>query len=166
MKTFYTSDNHFFHKNIIRYCTRPYADVEEMNADMIARWNAVVGDEDLVYHLGDFGFSPVPVLATILAALKGKKILIRGNHDRGVKRMLDVGFSSAHEHLSVDGWLLIHNPADAAAMDANRVLCGHVHEVWARKKNYMDCGIDMINVGVDVRDFTPRTLDELTAEGK
>jgi calcineurin-like phosphoesterase family protein len=52
-KVFFTSDTHFGHANIIKYCGRPFASVEEMNRELIARWNAVVGPRDTVYHLGD-----------------------------------------------------------------------------------------------------------------
>jgi len=53
-KVFFTSDTHFNHVNIIKYCSRPFSSVEEMNREMIARWNSVVGPEDTVFHLGDF----------------------------------------------------------------------------------------------------------------
>ena len=48
-----TSDHHFGHTNITRYDERPYGSVEEMDADMIARWNETVAPKDSVYHLGD-----------------------------------------------------------------------------------------------------------------
>ena len=50
---FLTSDSHFSHANILKYCDRPYDTVEEMDKDMIARWNRIVGEDDYVYHLGD-----------------------------------------------------------------------------------------------------------------
>ncbi len=56
MKTFFTADTHFCHKNIIAFCKRPFASVEEMNEAMIVNWNSVVGDDDDVWVLGDFAF--------------------------------------------------------------------------------------------------------------
>ena len=50
---FFTSDHHFYHTNIIKYCQRPFQSVEEMNEVMVERWNAVVGKNDTVYYLGD-----------------------------------------------------------------------------------------------------------------
>lgn len=52
--TFFTSDTHFNHANIIRFCNRPFKDVEQMNETLIANWNRVVGTNDIVFHLGDF----------------------------------------------------------------------------------------------------------------
>ena len=51
---FFTSDLHLGHANIIRYCDRPFANVGEMDAELIRRWNETVGEEDVVYFLGDF----------------------------------------------------------------------------------------------------------------
>lgn len=106
-KKFLTSDNHFYHTNVIRYCNRPFTsnlanfigdasklgfedqekksaaiqkDVEEMNETMVRNWNAIVGPEDTVYHLGDFAFAARAV-EIFTPKLNGKKILIAGNHD-------------------------------------------------------------------------------------
>ena len=51
---FLTSDLHLGHANIIKYCNRPYRDVNEMNEDLINKWNQVIGDTDRVFFLGDF----------------------------------------------------------------------------------------------------------------
>lgn len=45
---------HFNHTNIIRFCSRPFKDVEHMNETLIANWNRVVGPDNIVFHLGDF----------------------------------------------------------------------------------------------------------------
>ena len=96
-KIFFTSDTHFGHANIIKYCARPFASVQEMNRELIARWNAVVGPRDTVYHLGDFAFGKASEAPTFLRKLNGaKKILIRGNHDRNARQMLEVGFDEVH----------------------------------------------------------------------
>jgi calcineurin-like phosphoesterase family protein len=54
MAIFFTSDHHFGHENIIRYCNRPFTSVQQMNEIMILRWNGAVLPEDEVYYLGDF----------------------------------------------------------------------------------------------------------------
>lgn len=53
---FFTSDTHFWHENIIKFCNRPFSSVEEMNDTIIENWNKVVGENDIVFHLGDFVF--------------------------------------------------------------------------------------------------------------
>jgi len=84
MNTYVTSDLHFGHKNVIKYNPkfRPYKDHEEMDADMIRQWNAIVNPEDLVYILGDISFYKVEKTISILNQLNGNKILIVGNHDQ------------------------------------------------------------------------------------
>ncbi|MCL2797624.1 MAG: hydrolase, partial [Firmicutes bacterium] len=78
---FFTSDCHFFHKNIIRYEDRPFRSVSEMNAALIANWNRKVGKNDHAYILGDLGFCSGEEMNGILAQLSGHKYLIKGNHD-------------------------------------------------------------------------------------
>ena len=80
--TFFTSDTHFVHRNIIRLCNRPYESIEEMNAKLIENWNSVVGENDIVFHLGDFALGGSTLWNSILEQLNGQIILIIGNHDR------------------------------------------------------------------------------------
>lgn len=80
MRTWLTSDPHYWHANVIKYCSRPYATVEEMNEALIENWNDVVAPEDIVIVLGDFAMAARAV-ETILPRLKGRKKLILGNHD-------------------------------------------------------------------------------------
>lgn len=79
---FFTSDTHFGHKNIIRYCDRPFDDVPHMNEMLIKNWNAVVSPEDEVFHLGDVALGPWVEWEGILSRLNGTIHLIIGNHDR------------------------------------------------------------------------------------
>ena len=55
--TFFTSDTHFNHANIIKFCNRPFKDVEQMNETLIANWNRTVGIDDTVFHLDDYNIS-------------------------------------------------------------------------------------------------------------
>ena len=113
--TFFTSDQHFGHFNIIRLCQRPFATAEEMDAAMLAKWNARVGDDDTVYVLGDLFFRSATV-EPILGALRGRKHLVVGNHDHswmGRVRMGDY-FESVQTvaEISVEGRImtLCHYP--------------------------------------------------------
>ncbi len=78
--TFFTSDTHFNHANIIKFCNRPFKDVEQMNDVMIANWNSVIGKDDTVFHLGDFCLGGAAEWTKILDRLNGKIYLIMGNH--------------------------------------------------------------------------------------
>ena len=85
MKTWITSDLHFGHTNIIKYCPKTrghFKDADHMNSEMIRMWNERVSPEDLVYILGDVAFMPTAEAVKTLKRLNGDKILIEGNHDR------------------------------------------------------------------------------------
>lgn len=80
-KIFFTSDLHFGHKNILKFCNRPFKDVDEMNQKLIENWNSVVPEDGIVFDLGDFAFMPNSKWKEILSQLNGKHHLILGNHD-------------------------------------------------------------------------------------
>jgi calcineurin-like phosphoesterase family protein len=79
----FTSDTHFGHKNIIKYCNRPFKDVEQMNRTLIENWNARVAEGDTVYFLGDFCFGNHEVYE---AELNGNIMFIKGSHDPWLKQ--------------------------------------------------------------------------------
>ena len=82
-KVFFISDLHFGHENVIRFDNRPFASVNEMDDELIRRWNAKVNKDDAVYVLGDFIWKSRNGDAHILLrSLNGRIILIKGNHDR------------------------------------------------------------------------------------
>lgn len=81
MKTYVISDTHFGHANIIKLADRPFKNVDEMNKTIINNWNSIVNDEDIVYILGDFSFKGKNA-DYYAKQLKGRKILIKGNHDK------------------------------------------------------------------------------------
>ncbi len=80
------ADSHWGHSNIINLCDRPFHDVKMMNDYMLMRWNQVVKERDIVYHLGDMFWTEKTALE-ILPQLKGEIHLILGNHDRNWKRV-------------------------------------------------------------------------------
>src|SRR3990167_8010996 len=81
MTIWFTSDTHYWHKNIINYCNRPVGSIEEMNKFLIARYNEKVQPDDEVWHLGDFAFCGRDKAIEILEQLNGHIHLVRGNHD-------------------------------------------------------------------------------------
>ena len=80
-QVFFTSDTHFGHSNIIKYCQRPFNSAEHMDEVLINNWNEVVSPQDIVFHLGDFCFGSDKEWIKILQRLNGTKYLILGNHD-------------------------------------------------------------------------------------
>ena len=94
---FFTSDTHFFHEGIIKFCKRPYATVEEMNETLIRNWNETVPENGTVFHLGDFAFGGWREWMSDYNRLNGKIYLILGNHDlKNAKQ----GFMDRFEHVS------------------------------------------------------------------
>lgn len=81
---FFISDLHFGHKNVIKFDNRPFSSVDEMDQELIRKWNKTVlnTNKDLVYILGDISWYNGEKTRLILEQLNGKKILIKGNHDK------------------------------------------------------------------------------------
>jgi calcineurin-like phosphoesterase family protein len=186
---FLTADTHFGHLNIIKYCNRPFADVQSMNEEIVRRWNETVSTDAVVLHLGDVCMGQLHLTLACVARLNGTKHLIAGNHDRcyytpaKAQMYLDAGFASVQDQaeLEVAGTIydLIHMPFPGvpAPHEAQRssyekaklhpsedtgrpLLCGHVHDAWVTRQSAL--GTPMFNVGMDVHDFRPVTLEAVT----
>ena len=97
-KVFFTSDTHFNHTNIIQYCQRPFKSTDEMNEAMIDNWNSVVGEDDTMFHLGDFCLGGAEEWNKILNRLNGRIYLILGNHDL---KNIRHGFIERFEHVAM-----------------------------------------------------------------
>lgn len=162
MKIFYTSDTHFNEARTFEYSMRGmyFESLEQSTEEMVRRWNEVVTDEDVVYHLGDFGDFEVA------KRLNGHIVLLYGNYERDgnvpneeqrrefVQILDEKGTSNA----SV---IMVHEPENRLKVNMveNRILFdtpmedifylfGHIHEKQKVKRNGL-------NVGVDVHNFTP-----------
>jgi calcineurin-like phosphoesterase family protein len=184
MTTWFTSDLHFGHANVIGYSSRPFADVEEMNEALATRWNERVSPSDTVWVLGDFALGRISDTLPLVGLLNGTKILVAGNHDRcwaghrkgseaWTYRYLAAGFSEVRQgavDLSVGGHhaLACHFPYSGDSHDHDRygearpidrgtwLLHGHVHERWRVRQR-------MINVGVDAWGQAPVSEAQLAA---
>lgn len=82
MTTWFTSDLHLGHENIIKFCSRPFSSVEAMNAELVWRWNMLVNPEDEVFVLGDLALGNIRDSMDWAKQLTGNKYLVPGNHDR------------------------------------------------------------------------------------
>lgn len=186
-KVFFTSDIHFGHENVIRFDGRPFATVEEMDAELIRRWNAKVGKGDLVYVLGDFIWKTRNEDApSLIKSLNGQIILIKGNHDRflhnakakaalaGVKDYDDICVTL--EDGTKKRCVLSHYfiPMYNGHFYQGIHLHGHSHftdeadfEVdFAAKLNAEGIRNEIYNVGCMYWNYEPMTLDEIIANGK
>lgn len=171
---FFTSDTHFNHANILKFCERPFKTIDEMNEVLIDNWNKVVKEDDIVFHLGDFCFGGPQLWNKFLERLNGKKYLILGNHDmqyvsRDSFQKYTIRFFedvAPQMNILIDDWHLYlnHYPylAFGAAWNPNRKVgqvFGHVHYYkgskgldTARMKHLFPTQID---VGVDNHNYTP-----------
>jgi calcineurin-like phosphoesterase family protein len=183
MQTWFTSDAHFGHANIIKFCDRPFSSLEHMHEELVRRWNDRVGVDDRVVVVGDFALGRIEESLQVLDRLNGTKDLVVGNHDRPfdqrpaqratwTTRYLEAGF-----HSVVNGTvgytlggrypvLLGHFPYSGDSHDQDRyaqlrpfdaglpIVHGHVHTAWRLNGR-------QLNVGVDVHDYAPISEDEV-----
>lgn len=155
---FMISDHHFGHKSIIDFESRPFADAEEMTETMIDKWNAAVGKDDKVFHLGDFSFLNREKTTAIVSRLNGYKTLILGNHDRGRSRAwwLETGFQEVSEYPIVYGgfFFLSHEPMYMNKHMPYVNIHGHIHGQKYEGSHYF-------NVSVEHWDYTPVAFEEI-----
>lgn len=89
--TFYTSDWHIGHENALKFDARPFRDLNHMHETLIARYNATVPQNGICYFLGDMGNRSEDI-RKVITRLNGTKVLILGNHDKGMTSMYNCGF--------------------------------------------------------------------------
>lgn len=173
-KIFFTSDTHWGHNSIIKFCDRPFKNIEKMNEKLIENWNKKVPKDGLVFHLGDFAWGGgYNEWKNVRERLNGNIILIKGNHD--LKNLSEKAEKELFKHstwqmfIEVEGRkiLLNHYPflcyAGIYRDSKNLVysLHGHVH---LKKENPRGEDIKRVlkyefptqyDVGVDFNDYSP-----------
>lgn len=172
----FTSDTHFGHESIIRFCNRPFINAAEMNAELIRRWRETVPDDGIIFHLGDFAHGSSRLWNDILNALPGHKYLILGNHDMKAIRQ---GFMSHFELVTQQ--MTIRVGGQAIVLNHNPFLCyggsyrdvwqlfGHVHSGPASHTGLDHPRLKMLfprqyDVGVDNNDYRPITFADVKAK--
>lgn len=184
-KIFFTSDLHFGHANIIKFDNRPFSSVEEMDKELIHRWNDKVAKGDLVYVLGDLIWKSKnnDEAAKLIESLNGQIILIKGNHDRfldnskiknalsGVKDYDDIRVKLADgtdkRCILSHYFIPMYNGHRSGAIH----LHGHSHTTEeaklelkiAKELNEQGMKNEIYNVGCMYWDYAPVTLDEILA---
>lgn len=158
--TFFTSDNHFFHKSILKFCADKRGNcetVENMNEKMIEVWNDQVSEKDTVYCLGDFSFGSTEQTLEILKRLNGRIHLILGNHDYWLTKPTNIQLKQACLN-RMNGWVdnyrrikidkqyivLFHYPIQewAHCQHNSWHLHGHCHGNMPAIGKRLDVGID------------------------
>lgn len=174
--TYFTADLHLGHENILEMAERPFSCIEEMDETLIANWNERVKGNDSVYIAGDLIFkSKTNNPEQYLSRLKGKKILILGNHDHGWKDKVDMGkyFKEVLnlKEVDIEGHMttICHYPMiewrSSRKENSKRLgflIHGHIHKN-TEKPEYMQLFRlpNALNAGVDINGFRPVTFEEL-----
>jgi calcineurin-like phosphoesterase family protein len=159
VSVFFTSDTHFGDHRVLNLYPRPFATVAEMDAELVRRWNAVVGPDDVVWHLGDFARTAKRA-AEVLGHLNGTKHLVVGNNDPGPEAAHGWASVRPYAELDLDGHKLVlcHYPFRSWNGQHRKSLNLHGHSHGRLKELPRQ-----YDVGVDVHDYRPVTLAQLLA---
>lgn len=182
-KIWITSDLHFGHANIIKFCQRPFSSVEEMDAVLIYNWNEIVGKDDIIYIVGDFTLNGPDFAADVFSMLNGKIFVMPGSHDHR--------WFEKQTYKSRDGHLVQHLPGlftiPVPIRDNSKMaltLCHYAMRTWPASHygtlhvfghshgkldgvgRSMDIGVDAFNYRpVDLRDIKSTLLNKKIGEG-
>ena len=158
------ADTHLGHRNIIRYCGRPFNSVVHMDAEIIRRWNEKVRPNDRVYHLGDFALvgKSKETIANYVSQLNGHKTLILGNHDKqSIGWWEDVGFDQVVKNqIEIGDYLFTHYPIperDMLYSDKINVH-GHVHKYLIQDSKHICVCVEYTNYYPVLLKDLPRML--------
>lgn len=174
---FLTSDSHWNHSRILKFCNRPFNTIDEHDKALIDNWNSVVGMDDTVIHLGDFCFGGAPAWRKVREQLNGHIYLIKGNHDdcnmnASIEKLFEDVLYQAR--IIVDGQTvyLNHFPFLCYAHSDPKLykdyyinLFGHVHSYPGATGTDISRLINLYptqyDVGVDNNNFTPISWEDV-----
>lgn len=156
----FTSDWHLYHKNIIKYCNRPFESLEEMAKIIITNYNSVVQPKDVVYFLGDIAFCNQETLCSIIKKLNGKKHIIIGNHDH-IGEQVRPYFNSIERLETIKGlynsYILCHYPLVSwdRCNYGTIMIHGHQHNKQEYNERMKQEHILRYDCGVDANNYYP-----------
>jgi len=148
---YFSSDHHFFHKNIIKYENRPFQNLDEMHEYYIQEWNDTVKSNDTIYYLGDLTCNQNNLLEIkhLISKLNGHIHFIRGNHDHKKIHQCNLASVQDYKCIKINGQniVLFHYPIASWRKMGNGSwhLFGHCHGNYQNLGKSLDVGID--NVG-------------------
>lgn len=178
---FFASDYHLGHHNVIKYDNRPFKDVEEMHSTLLKNWNSVVGEQDIVFYLGDLSFGKSDLSKWFTHSINGKIHFILGNHDK-MKDITKLNrFESIHPY-GCEIWIKDEDTKSARGSDGyqqlilshypilswNRAhhgswhLHGHSHQSLTKSeigKEYYKRKV--IDIGCNGWDYTPQSYQQI-----
>jgi len=162
---YFTSDLHLGHRGIIEMQNRPFGNVQEMDRVLIQNYNAVVNKNDTVYILGDISHRlPIDVANELIGKLNGKKILIKGNHDKEYAPELFEEISD-FKTVSLSGvyFVLMHYPMLSwpKKNSGSLQLHGHIHAQKKYNLQNREDGIRRYDVGVDANNYFPVSVKQI-----
>lgn len=166
MEIYFTSDLHLGHDNIIRFCNRPFGSVDEMNDRIIQNYNSIVHKNDLVYILGDLTYKiSVKESNNLIQQLKGRKVLIRGNHDLKYDSSLFEDILDYKEfNQDKVKYVLMHYPLmswNDSYKNKSIHLHGHIHSQYVYNLKNRHDFVLRYDVGVDANNYYPVSLTSI-----
>ena len=162
---FLVSDTHFGHAGVCHFThndgvtkLRPWDNADDMDEEMVRRWNDRVRPNDKVYHLGDVVINRKAL--GIMRRLNGDKVLIRGNHDIFRDVEYREHFRELRAYHVMNGMILSHIPIHEESLGRFGVnIHGHLHANRVMKAGMIDTRYHC--VCVEQTDFTPILFEDV-----
>jgi len=161
---FLTSDTHFGHTGVCHFTNkdgskmRPWTDPDEMDEEMVKRWNETVRPNDKVYHLGDVVINRKAL--KVMSRLNGDKVLIRGNHDIFRDDEYRLYFRELRAYHVMNGMILSHIPIHSESLGRFGVnIHGHLHDSRVMLNDEIDPRYHC--VCVEQTDFAPILFEDV-----
>lgn len=155
-KIYLAGDLHLNHKNIIRYCNRPFKSVKHMNHTLIRNWNKIIRNRDKVYFLGDLCLKGNANYWR--KKLKGRITFINGNHDDRLNENKQDYKIIAYKDID---FLLIHNPYNIQKDWEGWSICGHTHNNSPKKYPLINHKNKTVNVSIEMINYKPIELETI-----
>lgn len=159
---FFTADIHLLHPSVIEFERRPFATVEEMDNEIIYRWNNIIEENDEVYIIGDVYLGNKTEATALIKMLKGKKYLINGNHDKlnTEQKSLFVWVKDYYKlRVNDKRFILFHYPI----YEWDGKTKGYIHlHGHSHTTSHGDIKLkNKVNVGMDLWNYTPVSMDKI-----
>lgn len=176
---FFISDLHIGHKNVIKFDSRPFVDVDEMHVELINRWNSVVSADDVVFFLGDLAFARDELIKWFIYSLNGKIHFILGNHDKMDHIMKFNRWETIHESYTEIGVLDTDSKESRGFGGYQKIILSHYPILSWNKAHYGSWHLHghchgslvksnqeyykrkVLDVGCNCIDYTPLSYEKL-----